>query len=277
MSSTFLRGLALLEIVDRHGPLTITELAKRTGVDKATVSRLVASCLVDGWVMKTPRGVTLGPRTALLGRWGFGSDVIRAAEPLVHAVAGTTGLLTHAYGLVGSSVVLLASADGREEPSTPAPGDSVGGIVNVTAAGRAIAAQLSPRDLDGVLPAEPYPSGAEFIESMKNVLTAAPGFSRRFGGGDRSASEGIPTTRKQLDRQLEEIRRVGVVFDRGDVHPSMACIAVPWRHPTLPAAIACLGLPSDVADNEAVALRCLIAAVQPAATPRDVIMAAANG
>jgi IclR family transcriptional regulator, acetate operon repressor len=273
VTSTFMRGLALLEVIDRHGPITVTQLARRTGIDVGTVSRTVTACAADGWVVKTGRGVLLGPRAALLGRAGHGADVITAAEPLVHTIAGITGLTTHAYGLVGASVVLLAFADGRSEQVML--GEAVPGLLNVTAAGRAVAAQLEPADLDALLPPEPFPNQADFIESTRDLIDA-PLIGRLFDEHRPSRPSPVPTTRPELDRQLEQIRATGAAYDHGDLHPAVACIAVPWPHPTLPAALACLGHPARVDATEPMVLRCLAAAVAPAATPHDVIAAAAD-
>lgn len=267
-----MRGLGLLQVIDRHGPITVTQLARRTGIDPGTVSRTVAACAADGWVIKTERGVMLGPRATLLGRSGHGADVITTAEPLVHTIAGITGLTTHAYGLVGTSVVLLAFANGRNEQLML--GEVVPGLLSVTAAGRAVAAQLDPADLDTLLPPEPFPSSADFIESTRGLIEAPP-LSRLFDEHRPSRPSPVPTTRPELDRQLEQIRATGAAYDHGDLHPAMACIAVPWPHPTLPAALACLGHPASVAAAEPLVLRCLTAAVTPAATPREVIAAAA--
>jgi DNA-binding IclR family transcriptional regulator len=273
MSSTFMRGLMLLEAIDRYGPLTITELTRRTGIDKATVSRLVTACTEDGWIARTERGLVLGARSALLGRWALGSDVIAQSEPLVHAISGITGLITHAYGLVGSSVVLLASASGREEQQLL--GEAVPGILNVTAAGRAIAAQLAPAQLDLVLPPEPFPDGSDFFE-LTRKYEEAPFITRLLDAPDPAETSGVPTSRRALDEQLARIRKVGIAFDPGDLNPNLACIAMPWPHPSMPAALACLGTPSDVAAAEALVIRCLAAASLPAATAREVVAAAAT-
>ena len=216
--------------------------------------------------------MALGPRCALLGRHGLGADVIGQAEPLVHAVAGATGLLTQALGLVGSVAVLLASASGRGRESQFS-GEYVPGPLHAIAAGRAIAAQLTSDQLDAVLPPEPFPDGTEFIESMLKEPAAAL-FTQFFTEDHNSAPNNVATTRAELDRQLDLIRQTGTAFDRGDLHPAMACIAVPWPHPTLPAALACLGTPAEIAANEPLVLRCLVAAMRPAATPREVIAAA---
>jgi DNA-binding IclR family transcriptional regulator len=105
--------------------------------------------------------------------------------------------------------------------------------------------------------------------------TPAAGLYAQFSTeGHSSAPKNVATTRKELDRQLDTIRQVGVAFDRGDLHPAMACIAAPWPNPTMPAALVCLGSPAEIGASERMALRCLIAATQPAATPADVIAAA---
>lgn len=266
MSSTFMRGLNLLEVLDHSGPLTITELASHTGIDKGTVSRTVSACVADGWMVRVERGVVLGPRCALLGRRALGSDVIDRAEPLVHAVAGATGLMTQALGLVGPMAVLLASAGGRGG-DIRFSGLDVPGPIHAIAAGKAIAAQLTPAELDAVLPPEPFPDGSDFIESM-GESSAAPLFTQFLAEGDFPVPKDVATTRHELDRQLDQVRQVGAAFDRGDLHPALACIAVPWPHLSMPAALACLGTPAEIAANEPLALRCLTAAIRPAATPR---------
>src|ERR1700759_1098728 len=102
VSSTFIRGLALLETIDLYGPITVTELARRTGVDKSIVSRTLAACERDGWVVRTAGQVTLGPRAALLAHLSPTASLIREAEPLVDAISGVTGCLAQACTLAGS-------------------------------------------------------------------------------------------------------------------------------------------------------------------------------
>jgi DNA-binding IclR family transcriptional regulator len=274
MASTFIRGLYLLEVLDRHGPLTITELAARTGMDKGTVSRTVSACVTDGWLARAERGVVLGPRCALLGRRALGSDVIDRAEPLAHAVAGATGLMTQAFGLVGPTAVLFASAGGRGGDILFS-GMDVPSPLHAIAAGRAIAAQLTSAQLDAILPPEPFPDGTDFMESI-DESSAAPLFTQFISEGDSPVATNVATTRDELDGQLDLVRQVGASFDRGDLHPALACIAVPWPHLSIPAALACLGTPAEIAANEPLALRCLTTAIRPAARPQDVIAAAAQ-
>src|ERR1700679_1315250 len=144
MSKTLMRGLALLETIDLRGPMTVMELARESGVDKSIVSRIVTALERDGWVARHAAKIEGGPRAALLGHPSQPSRAVRRAEPLVHAIAGVTGLLTQAYGLIGPRAVVLASAGGRGVDAQAGLGSE--GPLDVTAAGKTIAAQLEPDD-----------------------------------------------------------------------------------------------------------------------------------
>jgi DNA-binding IclR family transcriptional regulator len=268
MSSTFLRGLGLLEIIDRHGPMTVTELARTSDVDKATISRVVSACVANGWVVRQDRKIALGPRCALLGRHGSGSDVIEAGEALVQALFGATGLLSQAYGLVGGQVVLLASATGQAAgfPS----GEPLMHLLHATATGKAIAAQLDAAELDALLPSDPLPGAADLAANLSNT-DAGASLRRHLPTGSTTRSSAVATTRREFDEQLAQVRDSGVAFDRGDVFPTVACIAVPWPRPNLPAALACLGTPAQIAARDELTLRCLRTAARPASIPRDVL------
>jgi DNA-binding IclR family transcriptional regulator len=181
--------------------------------------------------------------------------------------------MTQALGLVGSTAVLFASAGGRGG-DVRFSGLDVPSPLHAIAAGRAIAAQLSSSDLDAVLPPEPFADGSDFIQSM-GESSAAPLFTQFLTEGGSPVPKNVATTRDALDRQLDRVRQVGAAFDHGDLHPAMACIAVPWPHLSIPAALACLGTPAEIAANEPLALQCLSTATRPAATPREVVAAAA--
>jgi DNA-binding IclR family transcriptional regulator len=273
MSKTLMRGLALLETVDLHGPITIMELARRSGVDKSMVSRTIASLERDGWVVRSDGKVELGPRSALLGHSSIGAIVVRQAEPLVHAVAGVTGLLTHAYGLVGTQAIVLAASGGRG-PSTPV---GLGASVPLfaTAAGKTIASQLKRPELDRRLPSEPYPDPASEIAELAGFPPIAV---ELLDGSDQPLSSGVAIARdrSQLDEQLAAIRQQGVAIDAGEFHPQMGCVAVPWPSSGVPAALACMGSPADLAQEETLVRAALAAAAAAGARPADVVARAAD-
>ena len=142
-------------MVGLHGPLTITELARRTGIDTSIVSRTVSSLEPDGWLVRQQGKIQPGPRCALLAKVSPASHAIRAAEPLVSAIAAAVQVPTIASSLVGHDVMVLAAADANRPP--PTGGISSRVPVHVMASGRAIASLLDADQLSKVLPSEPYP------------------------------------------------------------------------------------------------------------------------
>jgi DNA-binding IclR family transcriptional regulator len=273
MSKTFLSRLAMLEVLDAAGPLTISELAHRSGLDVAVVSRTVAACEGDGWLTRAGGKIAIGPRTTLLGHFGPFAEVIARAAPLVHAVAGVTGLLTHAYSLVGASSVLIAVGPGRDPAA--APGLSARAPLHATAAGHAIAVQLGASRLDALLPPEPYPDAAEVTAAMagtalESIFTPAPRVTTA------AAPPPLPRQRDELQARLDLVRKDGFATDPAALDPAIACIAVPWPQPGFPSAIACLGLPEAITASGTLARRVLALAAQPGSTPNQIITGAAE-
>jgi DNA-binding IclR family transcriptional regulator len=266
-----MRGLATLEMIDLHGPITIMELARLSGIDKSIISRTISALERDGWVVRSDGKVALGPRSALLGHSSAGADAVRRAEPLVHAVAGVTGMLTQAYGLVGIRAVVLAAAGGRG-PSTPV-GLGVSVPLFATAAGKTVAAQLSKEELDRRLPDEPYPDPAHELAAL---VAYPPIVGAVMIAPDVGPAAGVAASgRAQLDRELAEIREQGSAVDAGEMHPQMGCIALPWPQPGIPAALACMGSPADLAAAERLVKTVLSTATAPGARPEDIVAKAA--
>jgi DNA-binding IclR family transcriptional regulator len=272
MSKTFLSRLAMLEVLDAAGPLTISELAHRSGLDVAVVSRTVAACEGDGWLTRTAGKIAIGPRTTLLGHSGPFAEVIARAAPLVHAVAGVTGLLTHAYSLIGASSVLIAAGPGRL-PGPP-PGLALQSPLHATAAGHAIAAQLDPDRLDALLPPEPYPDAAQVTAAMAG--TAVEPFFTPAAAAAAAVRPPLPRHRDDLQARLDPVRTDGFATDHAALDPAIACIAVPWPQPGFPSALACLGLPEAVTAGTALIRRALTLAAQPGSTPNQVISGTAQ-
>jgi DNA-binding IclR family transcriptional regulator len=268
-----MRGLTLLEAIDAHGPITITELARLSEADKSIVSRTVGSLEQEGWVVRVAGKIELGPRAALLGHSSQAGDALRRAEPLVHALAGVTGMLTQAYGLVGTRAIVLAAANGRG-PSTPV-GLGSGVPLFATAAGKVIAAQLDAAELDRRLPPEPYPDPGPEIAQLAGYPPIA-GALRVAPEEALASSVNVASNREELEDQLEEVRRQGLATDPGEFHPQLGCIAMPWPQPGVAAALACMGSPSDLARIRTVVETALRAATAAGAQPQDVVAGAAQ-
>ena len=272
MSKTLLRGLGLIEVVDLQGPLTISEIARHTGIELSTVSRTVAACEPDGWLVRVDGRITTGPRCALLGLTSPATRAIRAAEPLVRAITAAVGVTTTASTLAGRDVMVLASEMAGETGHAVSVGVPSRVPLHVLADGQAIAAQLSPAQLDKLLPAEPYP-GTEAISA--HFASAFAGFAAAFPGATDTEPDLI-RTRRELDERIGHIRTHGFSRDHGRLHPNIHCVARPWPTTSLPSAIACIGSRAEITARRALIEACLIIATEAGATSQDVIRAAAR-
>jgi DNA-binding IclR family transcriptional regulator len=272
VSKTLLRGLGLIEVVGLHGPLTVTELARRMSMHVTIASRTVTACEQEGWLTRVDGKITVGPRSALLGLASPVSQTVRQVEPIVRAIAGICDVATAASGLIGTDVMVLASAGtgGLEFGSAVASRAPV----HVMAAGRAIAAQLSEAELGAVLPSEPFPGAEQVIDSLGG---SAP--MRTFLASQKTADppvDAVPRTRRTLDSRLEAIRAEGFARDHGELHPRVNCIAAPWPSLALPASLACFAARDLIEQRRALIEVCLRAATQTGASAQDVIRAAAT-
>jgi DNA-binding IclR family transcriptional regulator len=266
-----MRGLELLETIDGHGSLTVTELARLTGTDKSVVSRMLSACEPDGWVVRQNGRISLGPRAALLAHSSASAEFVRQALPVVETISGVTGMPSQVYVLVGTRAVIVASAGGSLGITV---GLGTSAPLFATAAGTVIASQLSEAELNRLLPPEPFPDAiADMIGNPGYAAFTAATFETT---PRRSVSpDPVARSRGELDRRIGQIRISGAALDHGHIHPELGCVAVPWPRTEVHAALACMGSLAEVEDNEDLALAVLRAAAAPGATRADVVAAAA--
>jgi DNA-binding IclR family transcriptional regulator len=273
MPKTLVRGLELIEEVGLFGPMTMSELSRRSGVHVSIISRTVAALEPEGWLIRIDGKVAAGPRCALLGLISPAGKTVRRAEPLVHAIAAVSGVATAASGLIGRDVMILAAsaAAGSDLPE----GFSSRVPVYVMAAGRAIASELPAESLDALLPPGKLPDSAKVLESLVGSAPVPDYLASAGPGGEEGGS--LPRTRKDLEAELARIRKTGFARDDGELHPAIHCIAAPWPTPELPAALACVGSREEIATNRTTIEACLRAATRPGAGAQDIFDVGARG
>jgi len=103
-----------------EGPhvLGVSEIARRLGLSKAVVHRILRSLLGRGLVVVEPstRGYRLGPAAAALGARALReSDLRTAALPVIRELARCTGETTTLSALVGESRVYLDQVPSEQE------------------------------------------------------------------------------------------------------------------------------------------------------------------
>jgi DNA-binding IclR family transcriptional regulator len=192
------RAALLLDCLAAGDAPGISELARRAGLAKTTVFRLVHELAGYGLVELTPGGARLGMRLFELGSSVPRQRSLReAALPYMRDLREATRETVHLAVLDGAEVVYLAIRPGRHGPRLPS---RVGGRMpaHATGVGKAILA-FSPPGVAAALI-------AAGLERRTARTIVAPG---------------------ALRRELARIRASGVSFDREESGPGIVCAASP--------------------------------------------------
>ena len=221
-------GISLLEAIAKHaGPLTVTELARAVGVDKANAHRVAQQLVTRGYLVQdsvTKRYDLTVKVVTLAGSVLTRLDVNAVATPTLSWLQAETGEGVHLALRTPTGGVYIAQqrAAGRVVVET-----QIGGRppIHSTATGKALFCEASSEELDRVL----------------------PGSLERF------------TDRTIVDRQ-ELIEHLGTVAARGyacddeEFHPDVRCVAAPIRDVS-GQIVACVGLsgPASRIASEALA------------------------
>jgi IclR family transcriptional regulator, KDG regulon repressor len=214
------RGLVVLEeLVSAEQPLGVTELAKRLGIDKSAVHRLLATLIASGFVEQdqstrlyrpTSKTIWLGSR--LLARF----DVRNHAAPYLGELARRTGFASHLVVLAQGRALYVGQ---ERSPSTITVDIPIGGIAppTCTAVGKALLADLTPDEL------LPYLDRLE-RHTPKTIVTP-----------------------EALRSELALTQQRGFAVDDEEFHLGVRCVASPIRNHA-GKATAAIGVSGPVAD-----------------------------
>jgi IclR family transcriptional regulator, acetate operon repressor len=192
------RAALLLDCLAAGDSPGISELARRSGLAKTTVFRLVRELAACGLVEITPAGVRLGMRLFELGNSVPRQRSLKeAALPFMRDLHEATRETVHLAVLDGAEVVYIEITHGAHAPRLPS---RVGGRMpaHATGVGKAILA-FSPPEVAAAL----IDAG---LERRTARTIVAPG---------------------ALRRELARIRESGVSFDREESGPGIVCAASP--------------------------------------------------
>jgi IclR family transcriptional regulator, acetate operon repressor len=221
------RGLAVLELLSRHPTgRTLSELASELGLAGASVFRIGTSLEQLGYVDRDPatKRFTLTNRFLRLGLPGrVDRSLTECAIELMRSVRRATGETTQLCCLADIDMVII------EQLISTFPFKYSADIgarcpLYSCAPGKAIAAFLPPEELDALLP------------RLK---------LKRF-------TETTITSKTELRRELEEVKRRGYAIDRAEGMTGIHCVAAPIldRHGAAIAAITIAGPASRVLSEE---------------------------
>jgi DNA-binding IclR family transcriptional regulator len=193
------RAFALLSAFeDGDEWLGLADLCDRTGLPKSTVHRLAATLVQLGVMTRGPSGYGLGRRLFELGcRVSNERRLRELAIPYMEELYETTHETVHLAVLDGADVLYLEKLHGRQARPVPT---AIGGRVPAacTGLGKAMLA-YADRDQAISLVQRGLPRRSQYSITDGNVFWS----------------------------QLQEIRRVGVAFDREEAVLGVVCAAAP--------------------------------------------------
>jgi len=114
------RALALVEAVEAgpSGGASLMELVERTGVDKSTVTRLLATCVGRGWLVRdaATRRYALGPTLLAMARRGALDDrVMMTVYDALTAIRDATGETAGFHRRAGDQRVAIAGVESKHD------------------------------------------------------------------------------------------------------------------------------------------------------------------
>ncbi len=149
ISTSFAKGLAVLEAFDARAPhLSMAEIARRTGQDRATARRGTLTLEALGYLERKGRLFALSPKLlAMSGRFLQAKQILPHAQPILERCANELKCPVYLATYWDASVLILAksaSANSRYE---------VGMMIDPlhSALGHILLASLAEESLDDVL------------------------------------------------------------------------------------------------------------------------------
>jgi DNA-binding IclR family transcriptional regulator len=198
-TSSLARGLSLLELFTvADSQLSVSEMARRSGIPKSTTHRLVGDLLAWGALERAPGGVRLGVRMFELGHLVPTQRSLRElAVPYAHNLNEVTGLTSNLAVRDGQDIVYVDKVSSR---NLRVPHSRTGGRLplHCTALGKAILAHSDRAFIESVLTGELKPRSPKSIADPK-----------------------------VLRRELATVREQKVAYDVEESQIGLFCVAAP--------------------------------------------------
>ncbi len=194
----------VLDLYDPDTPeLGVTEVAVALDMGKSKAHLLLSSMAEIGVLQRVHGGrYRIGWRALQLDRIAAETTPFRLpGRSAAVALARRTGETIHLAALDGGKVVYVDRMQGDRATTLPLSAIGKRLPAHCSGVGKAMLAHLPAQDVDAYLERH---------------------------GMERFTRTTITDVRK-LHRELEEIRRTGVAYDREEVVPGLACVAAPIR------------------------------------------------
>lgn len=179
---SLVRGMqVLLAFSERKTPLSISEIAIKTALDRAVVRRCVYTLETLGMVQRDGKRYVLEANVLSLGHAYFSSaDLITRAQPLLDALGDAIHTNCALAILSGSDVVYLVRSQSRRlTQRSLGMGSRL--PAHCTSLGRVLLAHLPPRELESYLEAALLPPLTSYTVTDEAELSDILAATRRQG------------------------------------------------------------------------------------------------
>ncbi|MGA2959823.1 MAG: IclR family transcriptional regulator [Thermodesulfobacteriota bacterium] len=226
-SSTIQRALDILNLFKDQPSLSLTEIQKTLGFNKATLYRVLSTLHDNGYLKKDERGrYELGLNIFILGhRISKEYQLINVATPFMKDLSQSFGLTAHLGILDGTNVIVIQ----KSEPNR---------LIKMSC------------QVGGSLPAHCTSQGKTLLafsskETVQKVIDAH--------GLQRYTPHTICTT-EGLMAELEAVRVRGYAIDNAEHEKNIRCLGVPIFNESgkIEAALSAAGTVIDIPDEESI-------------------------
>lgn len=200
-SATFEKGLLVLALFDaEHTHLSLSEIAKLTGIARPTAYRLVATLTQAGYLKRDPasKKVRLGIKSLVLGHnLQRGSDIFPVVKPIIDSAFLEYGVTVDVILFDNPTAVVLYRREAEESVKFGLPTTSQ--HWHFLAVGKAILAFMPPEERKIIL------TNAPLVRKTNNTLC----------------------TLKEIEADLKLCRRRGYALNNEEYLPGLIAIGVP--------------------------------------------------
>ena len=159
IAATFAKGLRVLEAFDgRSAALTVADIARRTGQDRATARRGALTLVASGYLQQAGRAFALTPRVLkLAGGYLQANQFGRRVQPVLNHHAAAIGSEITLATRDGDAVLLLAQSTVLDGPVSQGftPGSRL--PLMHTSLGRMLLAGTTPENAERLIETAPMP------------------------------------------------------------------------------------------------------------------------
>ena len=199
----------LLAFTPYNNEMGTTEVSKKLGLHKSTTSRLIKLLVSTGFLQQNPltRKYMLGKSSLKIGNAttrSLNSKLLTVAQPCLTELSQLIGESVALEMLSGTNVVLALHVEGQSHIRFNfQQGEQV--PINVAAGAKVILSRSDPKLLELCLQ-------QEFTKFNENTITS----------------------KKQYLQHLQEIKQVGIAYDKGERYIDTHAVATPIERPDGP-------------------------------------------